>query len=117
MRTVTMRDLDAFAKANQEVGSEARWRGKTVMTALAVSLGAREAGDADGALSIALAGAIASTDGFDKVLQRFERAAFNFLGERVAHGESLTAYHERLSNLEIDELISMQRRNGILFKR
>ena len=81
--------------------------------ALAVTAGALHGGDVDSALNASLAGAVVMLDGRDAVLRAFERAAFNFLGERPAAGESLPEYFSRIAALDERQLLALQSGNRI----
>jgi hypothetical protein len=114
-RVVGPRELQAFLDATREVSAGMARLQQVAVTGLTITAGALRGGDVDSALNASVAGMTVMLDGRVAVLKKFERAACNFLGERVGMGETLLEYFERLAGLNEHQLLTMQSLNGITF--
>ena len=109
MRTVTMKELDAFSASLQEVRDTMN-KLKPMLAAGSQIVGERDLVDGCG-FGIKL-GQVA-LDEKERVLKKCERAAFNFLGEGKRFNEDLDRFVQRLCAVPIDELLAMPAKNGL----
>lgn len=109
MRTVTMRDLNALSAAISEVLAVCA----EVKPMCAAAPTIMAANDPHNALLFGLKVAEASMSARQQVLQKFERAAFNFLGEIRREGESLDEYFSRICSMPESELMAAPAHNGL----
>jgi hypothetical protein len=112
-RVVGLRELQAFLAITGEFSSEMVRLQQVAAMGLTISHGAIQGGDVDSALNASVATMAVMLDGRDAMLKKFERAAFNFLGERQGIGESLLEYFERLAAQDKGQLLALQSQNGI----
>ena len=109
MRTVTMRELDAFSESLQEVRDTMN-KLRPMLAAGSQIVGERDSVDGCG-FGIKL-GQVA-LDEKERVLKKCERAAFNFLGEGRRPDEDVNKFFERICAMPVDELLATQKKNGL----
>jgi len=101
---------------NRAVSEIAKFTSKAVPvaagTAVLMQVNALTNPDAAIEMGVTVGGQLAHK--FNQLLERFEKASYDFLGERRGADETANDFLERLSLMSEVEIFAMQRRNGIL---
>jgi len=115
-RTVGQREANEFHDAIAEVGAEIPYQNAAYEILLAGAGGVHLHGAPDGYDAALSAGASIVADDFRIALERFRRAAVDFLGERPYRDEAMTDYFRRIAGiagLGVESMVATMRRNGI----
>lgn len=112
MRTVTIKELNALSAAISDVRAVLAEIGG--MTAAGPAIMEVNAPEDALRFGIKLTGAALAAK--ERVMLNFERAAYNFLGERRKDGESLAEYQTRICAMTESELLAAPARNGLRLK-
>ena len=117
-RTVGLTEAIEFHDATAEVGSEIPYQLRAIEIMLADSVEKLVPDAPEGYAEALAAGADVVAQDFRGALERFERAAADFLGERARRNESLPDFFQRVTALcmSMDGMLGTMKRNGISLK-